>query len=346
MMPIVALTLALQLHTLEASLHGIYTPNEPVIGVLTFPSEGADESGKHAKKRGATSKSSYIEWAYVRWLEQSGARVVPIYYNLAPKQVEAIFKKVNGVVFTGGPAKPLSAPAPYFKTATHLYQLVKEAYARKEIVPLWGTCLGIQTISCIAAGGKDVTGNFPAFDSYSTNFTKEAASSRLFGGLPENLKKDFQSKVQAHWHHFGVSPEVLATSAPELVPLATTVALNGQTFVAALEGRDGVPVYATQFHPETNQWSNKWKSSSGLPVPVRTPAAIRTVRYLADLFVDQARLNTHKFPSELEESLAVVSQNGKLDILPASKPDNLYPEDAYIFHADASGMQPNLIVTQ
>merc|ERR1711871_1837037 len=100
--------------------------------------------------------------------------------------------------------------------------------------------------ACIAAGGKDVTGDFPLGHfpmgyAYPLNFTKEAWDSRLFGGLTAQLKQDFSKNVTTNWHSFGISPEQLAMHASTLKALATNVALNGNTFVSAFEGRNGLP---------------------------------------------------------------------------------------------------------
>lgn len=73
---------------------------------------------------------------------------------------------------------------PYFRTATLLYTLVAKAHASGVTVPLWGTCMGIQTIMCIAASGADILGRFPLYDyAYPLDFTAAASGSRLFGGM-------------------------------------------------------------------------------------------------------------------------------------------------------------------
>ena len=39
---------------------------------------------------------------YVKWIEAAGAQVVPVPYNLTESQVEELFMKLNGILFTGG----------------------------------------------------------------------------------------------------------------------------------------------------------------------------------------------------------------------------------------------------
>ena len=57
--------------------------------------------------------------------------------------------KVNGVLFTGGPAMPMTS-GEYFTTATNIYNNVVELNSggdgKNSHFPLWGTCLGFETI--------------------------------------------------------------------------------------------------------------------------------------------------------------------------------------------------------
>jgi len=72
--------------------------DEIVVGILTFP---VDEN---------KVTSSYVTQSYVRYLMNGGARVVPILYNSTEGEIEELFEKVNGVLFTGGPGSPLDFP--------------------------------------------------------------------------------------------------------------------------------------------------------------------------------------------------------------------------------------------
>ena len=68
----------------------------------------------------------------------------------------------SGALLLQGATPNLTTSA-YFKAATTLYSLVSASHAAGETVPLWGTCLGVQTISCIAAGGQFVLGQYPLY---------------------------------------------------------------------------------------------------------------------------------------------------------------------------------------
>mmetsp|Transcript_3798 Transcript_3798/g.7833 ORF Transcript_3798/g.7833 Transcript_3798/m.7833 type:complete len:375 (-) Transcript_3798:60-1184(-) len=343
----------LSLLALGAQPTSCYTPSAPVIGVLTYPSKTTDAVVRECRKskhhtclrsvrvaeKAMGPESSYIESGYVRWLEAAGARVVPIPYDAAPSVVQGLFERVNGVLLTGGPAKPLEAPAPYFATATLLYRLVEEAWARGEVVPLWGTCLGLQTVACIAAGGADVLGDFLLYDfAMPLDFAPAAAASRLFGRAGDALRRDFRANVTTNWHSYGISPERLPAS---LTALATNVDLKGGTFVSALEGAGGLPVYAVQFHPESVQFEPQ---DAAQRVPAKTAAAVRTNQYLGRFVAEEARRNAHAFASAREESRALVQQMGTLHPFQhANQSDNsdtlLYPENgSYVFPPAARGI--------
>jgi gamma-glutamyl hydrolase len=340
---------------------------EPTVGVLTYPSHDPTAcdapSAVCAAARSARRQApdtSYIDSSYKYWLEAAGARVVPIRYDLDEPSVRALFGKVNAVLFTGGPSKPLDAPKPYFSTATLLYNL-----GVSEGIPVWGTCLGLQTIACIAAGGSDVLGSFPLENyAYPLDFTAAAATSKLFGDLSAAVRParsplilppllshlltlpplvtshsptlaalifqrrqelaDFGENVTTNWHNFGVAPSAL--KAMRLVPTATNVALNGKTFVSALEGEGDSPVVAVQFHPE----SVAWQAPSG-GVPAKSAAALRTAQYLARFLVERARTNSHAFASTAELAASLMERQGNFT---PSDPHSLYPGDgSYIFSA-------------
>jgi len=99
----------------------------------------------------SSSLPSYFDASYVQWLEQAGARIVPIPFDISTEDLEVLFDKLNGVLFTGGPAQP-ETDKQYFETATNLFNLVSSSSSH---VPLWGTCLGFETISSIVGSGED-----------------------------------------------------------------------------------------------------------------------------------------------------------------------------------------------
>lgn len=65
-------------------------PQNPVIGIYT-----------QTYSNTSTAKSTYIAASYVKFIEMSGAQVVPIYSFAETSEVLGLLKKINGVLFTG-----------------------------------------------------------------------------------------------------------------------------------------------------------------------------------------------------------------------------------------------------
>lgn len=62
-----------------------------VIGILAQPT--------------GDNKASYIAASYVKYIESSGGRVVPIDYRWSTEKLRSVFSKVNGILFPGGGKK-------------------------------------------------------------------------------------------------------------------------------------------------------------------------------------------------------------------------------------------------
>ena len=75
--------------------------NKPVIGILTIPLAEWSHKMKNQHTINSTKAKSYLPEAYVRWIENSGARVVPIQYNLTKPIMLGLLAQVNGVIICG-----------------------------------------------------------------------------------------------------------------------------------------------------------------------------------------------------------------------------------------------------
>jgi len=120
----------------------------PLIGVTT----------SHMKsKRGLPMTATAVQ--YIRALEQAGAAPVLIPLDISPATLEAIFARLDGVLFTGGG----DVDPAYFDSEPHAkiygvdrvrdeveFALVKQAIERH--VPFFGICRGHQVIN-VALGG-------------------------------------------------------------------------------------------------------------------------------------------------------------------------------------------------
>jgi len=158
------LLLSLTFTTLSASQQ-LYS--QPVVGILTFPSTLEP------------TFTSFFDNSYVQWLEQSGARVAPIPYDIAADDLKTLYDQLNGILFTGGAGQPMDNDT-YFNTASKLFEMVTTD--PDNTTPLWGTCLGFETISTIVAGSNpDFLSNFDAENlALPLDFTAESLSSAMY----------------------------------------------------------------------------------------------------------------------------------------------------------------------
>ncbi|KAH6942182.1 hypothetical protein HPB50_001751 [Hyalomma asiaticum] len=101
-----------------------------------------------------TRNQTYIAASYVKFVEQAGARVAPIFVERERSYYVNIFNSVNGILLPGGDVDALHSS--YGKAGTILYELAMEAHKNGTHFPLWGTCLGLELLARVAVGGQQV----------------------------------------------------------------------------------------------------------------------------------------------------------------------------------------------
>lgn len=271
----------------------------PVIGVFAQPSTStAGNCGGNCQ---------YIAASYVKYLEASGARVVPINYYSTNDELDAHFANLNGFFFTGGGSVFPAA-------AQYTFDKVISANKNKDFTPLWGTCMGFQWL--LIAGSGDANVLDPPFgkgqmDSYNLSipldFTKQSSSSRIFGSAPADVLNILKTQpVTMNNHHYGIYPAHFQAT-PKLTSLYNILSTNkdraGVEFVSTIEAFH-YPIYGTQWHPEKNPY--EWgKDSNGYPLEAinHSGDAITVAQYAASFFVGEARKSDHKyFDPSVEES--------------------------------------------
>jgi len=105
-----------------------------------------------------------------------------------------------------------------------------------------------------------------------------------------------KDNITQNEHSFGVTPQAY-TSHPKLSAFFNVLATNfdrqGKEFVSLVEGKK-YPVYASQFHPEKNNF--EWSAQEAVPVP-HSLMAVRMSQFFANFFVEEARNNNQSFGS-------------------------------------------------
>jgi len=82
--------------------------------------------------------------AYVKFMESAGARVVPLVYNEPLEVTLEKLSKLDGVLFPGGANS-------YLSYAKRIMSQVTKYNDEGIFFPVWGTCLGYETLMEIAA---------------------------------------------------------------------------------------------------------------------------------------------------------------------------------------------------
>ncbi|CAH3137898.1 unnamed protein product [Pocillopora meandrina] len=285
--------------------------DRPIIGILAQNTDGYVQ----------TFGPTYIVASYIKYIESAGGRVVPIRNNLTEDQLEDLFKSINGVLFPGGGADIYDSP--YSRTGNIIFNLAKKANDAGDVFPLWGTCLGFQFLSVQGAGGRKITSDVDGQDfSVPLNLSEGYKSSRLLGSAPENIITYLKTDNVTYNHH----RECISTKANEQLKkfyncLSTNRGKKGKEFVSTMEAYD-YPFYGTQWHPEKNSF--EWTLHEAIN---HSEEAVAVTQYVADFFVNQARLSGHRFPSKEEEDAALIYHDNPI----YCKPELTHFEQCYIF---------------
>ncbi|CAD8181939.1 unnamed protein product [Paramecium octaurelia] len=235
--------------------------NKPTIGVLTNPSDMKDYD---------KSLYSYFPSSYVKWIEQAGARVIPIHWDSSYDEITVILSQINGVLFTGGDADLyLNNTQPGFTfnkftdTASFIFQKVIQFNKAGKFYPLLGICQGFQLINYIASSYYEVL----------TRMTDDLGRQRLLEIVPDedsyvlnSIDKstlEYLKNVDGPYysHNWGVVQQTYekAYSLGAFFKI-TAYGRDGVNlkYIAICEGRE-VPIYGYQFHPEKHpfEWITK-----------------------------------------------------------------------------------------
>jgi len=271
----------------------------PTIGIITQVKKNEDYN--------------YIMAAYVKFVEQSGSRVVPINPADSDEHILDLMSKINGVIYPGGgtPLIDEDGLTEYSKKGKLILDKAKEMNDEGIHFPVWAICLGIQEVALIEAPYQDVllSGYFDSYN-YANNvtFVSNLAKSKMFSHMPQHLINALKKEnITFNSHHDGVVPQTFEKydSLKEYNVLAVSYDNDGVEYVASIEHKR-YPIFAHQYHPEKNAFI--WKESLVVP---HTQNAIELQQYYANFFIGEAKKNTNKFDSE-EELISLLVENASV----------------------------------
>ncbi|KAH9518521.1 hypothetical protein Btru_017043 [Bulinus truncatus] len=249
--------------------------NRPIIGILA-----QDTNLPYGK--------TFISATYVKYLQQAGARVVPIRCNQTREYYKKMIDFTNGMLFPGG---ALSFDTSlYGKSARIIYDLTLKVNDGGDYYPLWGTCMGFQ-ILCYFTQGENLLKRTDSNNaSWPLNFTSDAQNSRMFGSAPKEIltilatQPDFESSQLSKF----------------FTKLSTNSDRQGTEFISSVEAKS-YPIYGVQWHPEKNSFN--WNPNY---VINHDANAVKIGQYMADFFVNESRKNQHKFLTIQEEANSMI----------------------------------------
>ena len=231
---------------------------------------------------------------------------------MSRQEVTRRFNAVNGVLLPGG-SQELHAGNPYFDTAALLFDLTLAANDGGTHFPLFGTCLGFETLAILAAKNESVVTNFDAEDYPEALYpTEKAEKSSFFASLPPHVAKNlFTKKYAMENHAHGVAYDAFASN-PHLDDffdvLTLSVDRQDAIYVSTIEAKT-YPITGFQFHPEKNAF--EWTLEKHIP---HHPEAIEVTQEIGNYVVSEARKNFHA-PTDRddEEDLLIYNWNRGLE---------------------------------
>jgi len=256
----------------------------PIIGILTQP---APPEWKQP------NRTTYLAASYVKYIETTGAQVVPIRMYQSIDYYSHLFNSLNGILFPGGDSSD-----EYFYVAKLFYTWsLKEFDEMQKVFPIWGTCLGFETLLMLTRRSTNILDHCKGYNfATELTFMPDANDSRLLGSsLPLNIRNALANETTtANYHDFCMRPQNF-TADPVLSTfykmLTISPDLEGKTFVSTIESRR-YPIFGVQWHPEKNGF--EWEVNTTIP---HNKNAIQVMQYMANFFTDQVRQNMNHFDS-------------------------------------------------
>lgn len=273
-------------------------PNQrPIIGIYTQsidsnePTSEMPEATLHA-----TFNESYIAASYVKFVEMSGAQVVPIYAYSNKSYFDTLLPKLNGVLFTGGDVD-IDIRYKWTQNADYILKYAISQNDKGNVFPIWGTCLGMQLLAYLTSG-YDLKAIAPVRGQVAVrNTISVQPESVTYGDLSTNLLNRLQSGdgILYFNHHFAITKEYFLNN--QLlrkfwnVDSYTTTSYS-EDFLSTFNAKN-YPFFGVQFHPEKNLF--EWKVYAD-----RSESGAEIVQIISNRFVEVARKNKNSFSSDQE----------------------------------------------
>ena len=272
------------------------TPIFPTILILSTPTN---------------STHSEINSNFVRWLQASGADVLPVRPGEEVEKIDFFLTKVNGILFQGN-LGPLDFDSDYYKTANYIINKVELIYRTQRIkIPVLVIGDDMAMVLCILNNNSPVHSEIPLFKSASTLFPfippyntlilSELESSDIKIAAEKQLIANQLTKVI---NLEFIKNKIKSNSFFEIV---ASFPINGENYVSILEGTEK-PLVMISFHPEMIAFENR----DEFEIPNELEA-VKMSRFIGNAFVFYGRKNVPvEVTVEEKEKLGYIDPYGEL----------------------------------
>ncbi len=125
----------------------------PVIGIYTQTDSSDEPKGQSIDLESDEASSyTYIAASYVKYIQMSGAQVVPIFaYTKDRSYFDRLLPQLNGVLFPGG-GQAININNIWTSNADYILKYAINQTNNGNPFPVWGTCLGWQLLAYLTSG--------------------------------------------------------------------------------------------------------------------------------------------------------------------------------------------------
>ena len=297
--------------------------NTPVIGILTLPISNWLGENVSLKSRRA---KSYLPSAYVKWIENSGARVVPIQYNATKPILLSYLNQLDGAIICGEVPAVNYGMLPddvkvdievvrWMKAENTIFEFAKVQNKRGTYFPLMGIGMGYEELVFMHTvphyySKLTTTDDAMSISEDQVSKTEMVDMAQEYLSVPLHLTKNpgvfgtaFTEKQKKEWSKtpvlytgpgWGFNADDSSKKRWEgfLEVNATNVNKKLKTKVISLYSFKDYPFYGCAFHPEAviYNWSEE-------EIP-QTNTAVAFSQKLSELFVNECRKNPTKLSSD------------------------------------------------
>jgi len=294
--------------------------HRPIVGILSVPYKNTEKS--------------YVEQSYVRMVESSGARAVPIKWNANRREIDFLLNSVNGVLIAGEIEPELMYLKPFLKhSSAHfgtIHQTVRYIlqkafdFNKKDNIyfPVWLQGYGFEeallnvarntTILNKSHNKKHMTNLLPndidgheimslikSDENLKNLHLENVVKHRMFKSFDKtDLKTLFETKsVYIHTNNVVLAKDFRSNEklTAELVASSFSIAKDGNVTVSSFEFKE-YPVYATQFQADKIAYTIMNEDYIDHSI-----ANIQANRKFADFFVEECKKNYQKFADKNDE---------------------------------------------